>query len=165
MTNDSTNKEPRFTGRHMLFVMMAFFGVIFIANGCMVYFSSHSWTGLVVKNGYVASQAFNKEVEAQEALNRAGWRGELTIKDGQFGFVLSKIASPVDGCTVSGFLKRPVHDKADQTLAFESAGAGLYQAKTGRALAPGLWNLEMKANCPTERADFQQNYRFRISAS
>ena len=50
-----------FTGRHMLAIMLAFFGTIIAVNLVMAIFASRSWTGLVVKNSYVASQEFNEK--------------------------------------------------------------------------------------------------------
>ncbi len=58
-----TPQPKPFTGRHMLFAMLAFFGVIIAVNLTMAVFATKSWTGLVVKNSYVASQAFNRELE------------------------------------------------------------------------------------------------------
>ena len=46
----------RFTGFHMLACMIVFFGVIVAVNLTMATLASQSWTGLVVKNSYVASQ-------------------------------------------------------------------------------------------------------------
>ena len=63
MTGNRTMRE--FTGKHMLAIMIAFFGVVFAVNFTMVYFSRHSWTGLVVENSYVASQEFNEKTAAQ----------------------------------------------------------------------------------------------------
>lgn len=49
----------RFTGYHMIACVVSFFAVIIFANVTMAWFASSSWTGLVVKNSYVASQQFN----------------------------------------------------------------------------------------------------------
>ena len=63
----------------MLFAMLAFFGVIIAVNLTMAVLASKSWTGLVVKNSYVASQSFDARRLAQEAL---GWQVE-TAYDGE----------------------------------------------------------------------------------
>lgn len=55
-----TDKPKEFTGRHMLAIMLAFFGVIIAVNGVMATFATRSWSGLVVENTYVASQQFNE---------------------------------------------------------------------------------------------------------
>ena len=48
--------EREFTGWHMAITMIAFFGVIISVNLTMAILASSTWTGLIVKNGYVASQ-------------------------------------------------------------------------------------------------------------
>ena len=63
MTTDA--KKPfTFTGWHMLAIMLAFFGTIITVNFTMAYLATSSWSGLVVKNTYVASQQFNGKTEA-----------------------------------------------------------------------------------------------------
>ena len=74
------NGEWTFTGRHMLLVMVAFFGVTITVNLVLAFFATSSWTGLIVKNSYVASQEYNEklaEARAQDALGvfRAPSRG------------------------------------------------------------------------------------------
>ena len=61
---DPTAETPgrRFTGGHMLALVCGFFGVVIAVNLTMALFATGSWTGLVVKNSYVASQHFNEEL-------------------------------------------------------------------------------------------------------
>ena len=40
-------QPKQFTGRHMLFAMLAFFGVIIIVNLTMAAFATRSWTCLL----------------------------------------------------------------------------------------------------------------------
>jgi len=161
--NKSTQKssERQFTGRDMIIVMVSFFGVILIANLSMLYFATTSWTGLVVKNGYIASQNFNKDQATQAALERQGWTGNLDIKAGHFSFHLTKLKQNVDGCAISGLLQRPAHNRSDSKLDFQSVKPGHYQAF--QALEPGQWVLALKAQCPETTGVFTQRYRFMIS--
>ena len=50
MTSHNAEKQFRFTGYHMLAIMVAFFGVVIAVNLTMATFASRSWTGLVVEN-------------------------------------------------------------------------------------------------------------------
>ena len=79
MPAPTTQPKP-FTGRHMLFAMLAFFGVIIAVNLTMAAFATKSWTGLVVKNSYVASQAFNRELEQAKVQAARGWTGDITYR-------------------------------------------------------------------------------------
>lgn len=161
MRTQQNDSEWTFTGRHMLALMVAFFGIIFIANGAMVYFASKSWTGLVVKNSYVASQGFNKRADVQRQLLHDGWRGALSIGKDKFDFRVFQKDQPLEGCTVSGLLQRPVHNRADRTLSFAASGKGVYSARI--VLAPGKWSLRLTTLCPNETRAFQQQYRFVVS--
>ena len=61
-------KKPfTFTGWHMLAIMLAFFGTIITVNFTMAYLATSTWSGLVVKNTYVASQQFNGKAAAAKA--------------------------------------------------------------------------------------------------
>ena len=69
MSMASTQKEIK--GGHVLAMLLAFFGVIIAVNMVMAYFANSTWSGLVVENGYVASQNFDENLakaKAQEAL-------------------------------------------------------------------------------------------------
>ena len=68
-----------FTGWHMLAIMIMFFGTIITVNLIMAWNASHSWSGLVVQNTYVASQQFNGKVALAKELAASGIEGNLTI--------------------------------------------------------------------------------------
>ncbi|ESY87148.1 FixH family protein, partial [Mesorhizobium sp. LNHC229A00] len=72
----TTTRKPReFTGRHMLAIIPAFFGVVIAVNLTMATLANTSWTGLVVENTYVASQQFNRKAEEGRAQAALGWTG------------------------------------------------------------------------------------------
>ena len=57
-----------FTGYHMVAVMTLFFGTIISVNLLMAWYANTSWSGLVVKNSYVASQEFNGKLEEGDSV-------------------------------------------------------------------------------------------------
>jgi nitrogen fixation protein FixH len=57
------------TGWHVLAMFVAFFGVIIAVNVTLAWQALATFPGLEVKNSYVASQTFDAEKAAQEALN------------------------------------------------------------------------------------------------
>src|SRR5690349_13105317 len=71
-----------FTGRHMLAVVLLFFGTIIGVNIVMVFSATGTFPGLVVKNSYIASQNFNRTLAEARAQDEAGWRMDLDAKDG-----------------------------------------------------------------------------------
>src|SRR3990167_8329849 len=78
-----------FTGRHMLLVVLLFFGTIIAVNIAMVVAATGTFPGLVVKNSYVASQHYNELLESARIQNEAGWQVELAAPDGVITFRLA----------------------------------------------------------------------------
>ena len=64
------------TGRHVLAIAVASFGVIIGVNVLLAVNAVSTFPGLEVENSYVASQTFDVERKAQEAL---GWFAEAGI--------------------------------------------------------------------------------------
>ncbi len=69
------------TGWHVLAMLVAFFGVIIGVNLTMAYFANSTWSGLVVANGYVASQSFDKDLARARAQRR--WAGPSASSTGR----------------------------------------------------------------------------------
>ncbi len=136
------NATRKFTGWHMLAIMIAFFAVIVAVNLTMAMFASTSWTGLVVKSSYVASQGYNDELAAAERQRLAGWTSELSYGDGLVVFAIrDRSGAPVDAADVELFVGRPATERDDQTLDLIADGSGAYRAEL--ALEPGLWSARI----------------------
>jgi nitrogen fixation protein FixH len=138
--------EPReFTGRHMLFSMLAFFGVIIAVNLTMATLAGRSWTGLVVKNSYVASQEFNGKVAAARAQAALGWTPTLAVGNGRVSYSLvdaSGHAVVVAGATVA--FKRPSYEAED--MVFVLAPMPGHAAEAAGAVRDGIWIVEIAAD-------------------
>jgi nitrogen fixation protein FixH len=67
------------TGRHVLIGTVAAFGVIIAANVTLAVSAVRTFPGLEVKNSYDASQVFDREKAAQEAL---GWTMDAGLANG-----------------------------------------------------------------------------------
>lgn len=131
-----------FTGWHMLGVMVLFFGTIITVNLIMAWNASHSWSGLVVQNTYVASQQFNGKVAEAKALAASGIKGELTIEGGRVAYrVVDAKGAPVIADEASAVFKRPVDEREDFTLALEPAGPGLFTAESD--MPAGQWVVDI----------------------
>ena len=131
-----------FTGWHMLAIMIMFFGTIITVNLIMAWNASHSWSGLVVQNTYVASQQFNGKVAEAKAFAASGIEGSLSIEGGRVTYrVVDAKGEPVIADDVSATFKRPVDEREDFTLALEPAGPGLFVAET--EIMPGQWIVDI----------------------
>jgi nitrogen fixation protein FixH len=151
------NHKP-LTGWHVLAMFIAFFGVIFTVNFTMAYLANSTWSGLVVANGYVASQSFDKDLAKARAQEALGWkvgfdftqdRVRLTFED--------KAGQKIDALLITGDLERTVTDRQDQKLTFQPMGAGVYTAPAN--LSPGVWEVEIDAE-GNGVADYHKIFRF-----
>lgn len=134
----------RFTGRHMLIIMLAFFAVVLTANMTMVYFANHSWTGLVVKNSYVASQEFNETTQKLEQA-AASFHATLEYSFGKLQITLrDSNGKAVEGRNVVVSLGRPSHEGEDQNIALTAYGQGIFKADL--TLAKGQWAGSIRAD-------------------
>ena len=156
--NDDT--RTGFTGRHMLIVMVAFFGVVITANLTMAYFASSSWSGLEVPNSYVASQEYNGEIALAREQQALGWKSELSMADG--GLVLSLAdgtGNPIAGADIDAVLRRPVHENEDAQMHFEWTHGGEYRAPA--PVLAGVWDVEITARAGADRS-YRQIFRIEV---
>lgn len=146
--------ERRLTGRHVLAIAVSAFGIIIAVNLVMAWQAISTFPGLEVKNSYVASQTFDAEREAQEAL---GWTAAPEYEDGIFSVVLrdgNGLPAPVS--EISVLVGRTTHVRDDQTPALVSRG-GIYSAPMD--LEPGIWLIHLEAKAADGTA-FRQRIDF-----
>ncbi len=162
--SDFTPRPGQFTGRHMLIIMIAFFGVIISVNLLMAFVASHAWTGLVVKNSYVASQNFNADMAAVRRQQELGWQAGLEFSR---GVALVSLAGkglegkPLRNLTVTLLFSRPTHEGEDRTVSLGESEPGRYQVAVD--LKDGLWTAEIKARSASGES-FRQIHRFVVNA-
>ena len=150
-------------GHHVLMAFVAFFGVIIAVNMTMFYFAAGSWTGLVVKNSYVASQDFDTTLARAQSQEALGLRDTFDLS-GQvvtFGLVDS-VNAPVDATDVHAIVGRPAFDNQDHRVDLNTVAAGVYTATT--PLADGEWVATVNATLP-DGSLWTMRYRFIVSGS
>lgn len=129
------------TGKHVLIGTVSAFAVIISVNVFMAYSAVKTFPGLEVKNSYVASQSFNADKAAQEAL---GWTIDATDRDEKlYVTITDKDGLPVQVQSITGTLGRATNVTQDQTPEFIFDGTS-YVADTG-VLDAGNWNYRMVA--------------------
>lgn len=148
-TIKKTGKE--LTGRKVFAIIATGFSVIIGVNVTMAYSAISTFPGLVVKNGYIASQTFDREREAQEAL---GLQIAAGYAEGEVKIVIDSVAAiPVDVQELDVSVGRATHDRSDQELALVRSG-GAFTAPVD--LAPGAWVLRMNG-VASDGTPFRQN--------
>lgn len=150
--------QKQLTGWHVLAMLIAFFGVIIGVNLLMAYFANSTWSGLVVANGYVASQSFDKDLAKARAQEALGWKVGFDIAEDRIRLTFADAEGrKIDNLAITGDLERTVTDKEDQKLAFSPMGSGVYTAPA--TLSPGVWEVEVDAKGDGVE-DYHKIFRF-----
>ncbi len=139
----STSRE--FTGRHMLAVVLLFFGTIIAVNIVLAYAATSTFPGLVVENSYVASQHYDDLLERARAQDKEHWQPQLTAEGAKLRFVLQDAQGrPLPALSVSAHVGRPSTTQEDRFIDFAAAdSSSAYQAL--ETLPPGLWEVDLEA--------------------
>jgi nitrogen fixation protein FixH len=133
------------TGKHVLAITVGAFGVIIAVNLAMAWQAISTFPGLEVANSYVASQTFDDDKAAQQALGWTLTHGydpaarqlTLTFTDAR-GY-------PAELAGLSVMLGRTTQARDDQRPEFVELG-GSYRTEV--ALKPGKWMMHVEAVAP-----------------
>jgi nitrogen fixation protein FixH len=130
------------TGRHVLMITVSAFGLIIGVNLLMAYKAISTFPGLEVQNSYVASQTWDAERAAQNALN---WRLAPAYDGAARTLTLAFTGAdglPVVLSDLKVLLGRPTEARDDLHPDFVRQ-AGVYVASAD--LRPGKWMLHVEA--------------------
>ena len=130
------------TGRKVLAIAIAFFGVIIGVNFWLAYSAVSTFPGLEVENSYVASQNWDKERAAQAAL---GWtlKPEYDADREQLRLTFTdRDGLPARITDIAVLVGRPTEAKDDQRPSMQRE-QGTFVAPV--KLAPGKWMLHVEA--------------------
>ncbi|WP_174232040.1 FixH family protein [Roseovarius sp. EL26] len=132
--------ERQITGRQVFFGFAAAFGVIIGVNLYLAWSAVKTFPGLEVKNSYVASQSFDENRAAQQAL---GWDVMADYTPGVLTLAITDAqGQPVKVQALQATVGRATHVAEDATPEFQFAN-GVYIAPM--QLGDGNWNIRMEA--------------------
>ena len=164
---DQPKKGGKLTGWHVLFYLMCFFGVMFVANGFFVYYAATTWPGTVTDSSYRASQTFNDRLaEGREQIER-GWTIDLALLgDPATAPALVLEARGADGeplhnMDFSFSIGRVVTSAADASFSMEEMDYGRYRAILP-PMAPGEWRIVLEGRGASDEVLFRSQERLYI---
>jgi len=143
-------KEARaVTGRMVLIGILAFFGIIFAANGALVFFALDSWPGLSTDKAYEEGLAYNRTLAAASEQAARGWASAVAFEGSpQAGQARVRITgaddTPVAGLDVRVAFRRPVIEGFDVEVRLTETAPGLYAAGI-RLPMSGRWHAVLEA--------------------
>ncbi|MCW2284441.1 nitrogen fixation protein FixH [Rhodoblastus acidophilus] len=148
MTEDSDYQPAGrpLTGRSVLLMLMAFFGVMLAVNVYMAREAVATHPGLDQRNPYDEGVAYNKEIAAARAQDALGWSVDLTrARKGAAtevtASVKDKAGQPVSGLQASLHFVHPSSSRLDKEVAAGVIADGLYAGAAD--LTPGHWLVEI----------------------
>ncbi len=133
------------TGRHVLLLLVAFFGTIIAVNTLLAVLAEKSWTGLVVENSYVESQLYNGKIAEAREQAALGWHGSLSIGGGSIRYVLASAGgTPVRLDGAIAHFRHPAYESADFAVKLDRPAGGGLSAE--HPVPDGAWIVEVEAD-------------------
>ena len=156
---DTKSKPRQLEGRHVLALLIAFFGVVFAVNGYFLVQALSTHAGVVAIEPYRKGLAYNQRIAANDRQVELGWKDEIVATPD--GRVLVALTGPdglaLRGLLITGTIGRPATAAEDRSLAFlEEAGA---YTSNSNARPTGAWIVSIEVR--TASTDSEPVYRAR----
>jgi nitrogen fixation protein FixH len=155
--------SPRpLTGQKVLFMLLAFFGVVFAVNFWMAKLAIDTLPGTEVDSAYSASLGYEKEIAAAHDQNARNWKVDAHIQRGPDGGATLQVeardnnGTPMSGLRFQGRFERPTDRRADQQVGLLEVGIGIYRGSAA-LIAPGQWDLVLEGDSAGQRMFLSKN--------
>ena len=151
------------TGRHVLFGLIGFFGVMLIVNGIFLYYAVGTFNGFETTNAYSRGLTYNARIAADAAQESRGWtasarhdaRGEKIVIE-----VKNRRGAGIAGLMIQGEIRRPATDRQDQKVTFKEGAPARYAIPI--ELAAGQWVLLAEAREPGKSGEPAFRFKQRL---
>jgi nitrogen fixation protein FixH len=158
--------SPRpLTGRKVLFMLIAFFGVVIGVNLIMMKLAIQTLPGTEVDSAYSASLAYEGEIAAAHDQNTRNWKVDARVRRGPDGGATLQVEArddsgkPMSGLKFQGRFQRPTDSRADQPIALAEVASGVYRG-SAPLIAPGQWDLVLEGDAAGQRMFLSKNRVF-----
>jgi nitrogen fixation protein FixH len=143
----AASRKPGLLGRHVLMMMLSFFGVIVAVDSFMIYRAVSTFGGLETQDAYKKGLAYNQRISRDAEQERAGWKDTVEIGGVPQHLRIAlrdHAGAPITGKRLAAKIGRPATDRFDVTLDFAETAAGLYEAALP-VVAEGSWIVDLSA--------------------
>lgn len=158
----SSASPPPLTGRKVLFMLVAFFGVVIGVNMIMLKLAVQTLPGTEVDSAYSASLAYESEIAAARDQNARNWRIDAHIGRNSGGDATVQVEARdnngalMPGLKFQGRFERPMDRRADQSVALAEVGSGIYRGNAA-GIASGQWDLVLEGESAGRRMFLSRN--------
>lgn len=150
------------TGRRVLFYLLAFFAIVFVANGVMITLAIDTLPGVEVDSAYRASLAFNSEVLRAQEQKARNWHVAAHVERSGDGFARLRLEARdaqetrIGGVAFAARLERPTDQRVDRVFNITEPEAGIFRGEA-QNVEPGQWELIIEGMRGTERVFLSRN--------
>ncbi|WP_298917409.1 FixH family protein [uncultured Algimonas sp.] len=156
--HDEESRSGReLTGRHVLAILVGFFGIIIVSSIVFTTLAVISFRGEDVERSYRQGIDYNKTLAERAEQSSLGWKAAVNVTGETADHALIvKVTGPrgqtLYGLVYSGRLRHPVDSTLDQPLNFEVDGNGA--ARADLSGLHGQWTLLADAVSGDDRFHF-----------
>jgi len=134
------------TGRKVLFMLLAFFGVVMVVNVAMIKAAISTFGGVDTKSSYEAGRQFKAEEARAAAQNERNWTVDEKLATSAEGQALTvtiadEHGAPVTGIDVEAVMAHPIDERRDVAIALSETTAGSFRGVG--PVSPGVWQLDL----------------------
>src|SRR3954452_15156130 len=155
--------SPRpLTGRKVLFMLLAFFGIVIGVNMIMMKLAIQTLPGTEVDSAYSASLSYESEIAAAHDQNARNWKVDARIgRDSAGGATVQLEARDNNGTPMSSLkfqarFERPTDRRADKPVALAEVAIGIYRGNAA-GIVPGQWDLVLEGEAAGQRMFLSRN--------
>lgn len=141
-------------GSHVLVTFLAFFAIVFLVNGSLIYKAIKTNSGLVANEPYRKGLHYNERIAADERQAQLHWAETTALtRDGTLTVTLQGDNSrPVPGLKLQALVGRPSTNAVDRQIDLKEVAPGRYQASIGPVEA-GNWLVAFEARVDPRAED------------
>ncbi len=137
-------------GRHVLGLLLAFFGVTIVVNAVFATYAVSTFSGEDVSRPYLRGLDYNTTIAERAAQKGLGWSAEIGASRGADANLIVSLrvvgadGAPRNNLSVELKLRRPTDASLDRTFVMDAAGDGTYRA-VRIGVSPGQWDVIARA--------------------
>ncbi len=135
-------------GRHVLAMLLLFFGTVFSVNFYMARVAIQTFSGLEAEKPYQEGLKYNDEIAFAREQAARGWKVEAKVLPQTDGVLLAVTQRDGAGTSTQGLkfhaiFMHPADRRRDVSVVLKSAGEGSFSALA--PIASGRWDVQIEA--------------------